>query len=471
MADTTGNVQGVVVSGSFADPGRTHVLMITNHGVHEWKVIPGLPDTGGQNVYVNQFTEALVAQGYRVTIVNRGGYANPSTGEPQIGVRFHPSGHARILYLDDGDPEFVRKEDMADHIPALVADLERRLAADGDTYQLIISHYWDAGVLGAALNSRSPDRVPHVWVPHSLGALKKRNMDPSTWPSLRIDERIAHETALLPQLDGAVATSTAIRETFVNDYGYTAKYFLPPCVDVDRYRPRINGECDSIFDFLAAHSTRTAAELRTRKIVTEISRTDRTKRKDVLIKAFAHVHEQQRGAFLVVALDPRAGTVYDEAMALIHDLHLENNVAVLGSVWDQLPCLYAVSAVYCTPSVMEGFGMSAEEAAATGKPVIASDLVPFAMEHLLGGRPARVRFDGLADPKRVLLQGEGGIVVPADDIDGFACALRMLLDDDRLRADMGERALRITVPYFTWEQRTRDLFDDLGIAPTPRPAT
>ena len=29
------------------DKNRTHVLMITNHGVHEWNVVPGLPDTGG----------------------------------------------------------------------------------------------------------------------------------------------------------------------------------------------------------------------------------------------------------------------------------------------------------------------------------------------------------------------------------------------------------------------------------------
>ncbi|HKZ24228.1 MAG TPA: hypothetical protein VJ398_00375, partial [Acidimicrobiia bacterium] len=94
------------MSNRFQDPKRLHVLMLTNHGVHEWKVVPGLPDTGGQNVYVIHFTEALVAQGYRVTIVNRGGYAHPTTGEPQMGVRYHPSGHSRILYLEDGVPEF-----------------------------------------------------------------------------------------------------------------------------------------------------------------------------------------------------------------------------------------------------------------------------------------------------------------------------------------------------------------------------
>lgn len=453
------------MSNRFQDPKRLHVLMLTNHGVHEWKVVPGLPDTGGQNVYVNHFTAALVAQGYRVTIVNRGGYAHPTTGEPQVGVRYHPSGHSRILYLEDGVPEFVRKEDMAEHIPALVSDLEQKLAAGGDTYQLIISHYWDAGVLGAALNDRASRRVPHVWVPHSLGALKKRNVDPSTWAALRIDERIEHEKALLPRLDGAVTTSVAIRHTFVNDYGYSAKYFLPPCVDADRYRPRPNGECGDIWDFLAAHSSLTADELRARRIITEISRTDRTKRKDVLIRAFARAREQVRGLFLAIALDERAGAPYDEAIALISDLHLERDVAVLGSVWDQLPCLYVVSSVYCTPSVMEGFGMSAQEAAASGKPVVASDLVPFATEYLMGSRPAQIPVDGFTDPQRVLLVGEGAIVVPAGDTEGFAQALAMVVSDDQLRIDMGARAFHITVPYFTWEQRTRDLLDDLGASP------
>jgi len=60
--------------------------MITNHGIHQWQVIPGLPDTGGQNVFVNQFTEALAKLGFRITIVNRGGYSHPVTGEPQRGL-------------------------------------------------------------------------------------------------------------------------------------------------------------------------------------------------------------------------------------------------------------------------------------------------------------------------------------------------------------------------------------------------
>jgi glycosyltransferase involved in cell wall biosynthesis len=438
--------------------GRPHVLQISNHGVHEWQVVPGLPDTGGQNVYVNQFTEALVAQGYRVTIANRGGYRHQATGDLQVGSVLHPGGHAQIVYLEDGTPEFVRKEDMNDHLPALAEDLQRRL--EGDPYDLIISHYWDGGKLGALVNRSNPVPVPHVWVPHSLGALKKRNMDPSTWENLRIDERIAEERDLMLEITGGVATSSAIRDTLRDDYGYHAKYFLPPCVDAERYRPRGPDECAGVWEFLAASGQRSVEELRKSKVITEISRTDGTKRKDVLINAFAQVKETVPDALLAVAIDERAGALYFELLSLIDQLGLSDDVVVLGSVWDQLPCLYAVTTVYCTPSVMEGFGMSAQEAAATARPVVASDLVPYVQEYLLGPAPELRGSDGHA-----FQVGEGGIVVPADDVDAFADALTLLLTDPARREAMGRQALNITVPYFTWEHRTRDLLEDLGVRP------
>ena len=195
-------------------------------------------------------------------------------------------------------------------------------------------------------------------------------------------------------------------------------------------------------------------------MITEISRTDGTKRKDVLIRAFAQVKAAVPDAVLAVAIDERAGALYFELLSLIDQLGLADDVVVLGSVWDQLPCLYAVTTVYCTPSVMEGFGMSAQEAAATARPVVSSDLVPYVQEYLLGPSPDVQGSDG-----HLFQVGEGGIVVPADDVDAFAAALTLLLTDADRREAMGRRALNITVPYFTWEHRTRDLLEDLGVRP------
>ncbi len=447
----------------FRDTGRTHVLMITNHGLHEWQVTPGLPDTGGQNIYVNQFTDALIELGYRVTIVNRGGYAHPGTGARQEGVRFHPTGHARILYLEDGLKEFVRKEDMDEQVELLAEDLLERLRAEEDAYDLILSHYWDAGKLGNLLNARSERRVPHVWVPHSLGALKKRNVDPGVWAGLRIDERIEHEREILRHVNGAVATSAAIRDTLVAAYGYPPEYFLPPCINENRYRPREAAEVEPIYDFLAGHCALGAEEIKRRKLITEISRTDTTKRKDVLLRAFAAAKRQVPDALLAVTIDPSAAELHVSLQGLIDELGLRDDVIVLGSVWNELPLIYNAASIYCTPSVMEGFGMTAQEAAATGKPVVSSDLVPFAVEYLAGPSARPVVF-GTDGDRRTLKIGEAAIVASNDDIQAFAHALIHLLEDEELRRRLGQRAREITVPYFTWTHMASRLMSDLGVS-------
>jgi len=442
----------------FESSGRRHILMITNHGVHEWDVVPGLPDTGGQNVYVNQFTEALIGMGYRVTIANRGGYPHPKTGRPQRGQVYHTSGHARIIYLEDGTDEFIRKEDMDDQLPELAENLRHQIGEHGDEFELIISHYWDAGKLGILVNNANPVRVPHIWIPHSLGALKKRNMEPSTWADLRIDERIACEREILKSIDAAVSTSTAIRDTFKNDYCYDARYFLPPCIDQDRYRPRTATEVEGVWSYLAERCGASVDQLRKKKFITEISRTDHTKRKDVLINAFRLVKDEVPEAMLLVAIDPHAQSQYDRLMAQISELGLSDDVIALGSVWDMLPLVYSATDVYCTPSVMEGFGMSAQEAAASGKPIVASNLVPFVVEYLIGPEPQRVEVES-----KDILFGQGGVVVQADCVQGFANALVTLLKDDKRRQQMGDKARHITVPYFTWKHLTEQLLKDLGV--------
>ena len=44
-----------------------------------------------------------------------------------------------------------------------------------------------------------------------------------------------------------------------------------------------------------------------RRIITEVSRTDRTKRKNILVEAFARVHGEFPDAFLAVTIAPATG--------------------------------------------------------------------------------------------------------------------------------------------------------------------
>lgn len=444
----------------FQQSPRDHVLMITNHGIHQWEVKPGLPDTGGQNVFVNRFTAELAQQGFKITIVNRGGYEHPITHEMRRG--FHYRGDfQRILYLQDGLNEFVRKEDMADRLPHLNDALDEALALEDASVDLIISHYWDGAALGVRYNRRRPTSAPHIWVPHSLGSVKKRNVDPEQWDDLRIDERITIEQELVAEVDGVAATSSTIRESLREDYNYVGPdLFLPPCVDTERYHPREIDATDPIWAFLGDLTGLSAEEVRRRKIITEISRTDTTKRKDVLIEAFARVHAEVSESLLVVAIDERQ-PLADKLLALIRKHGLEHDVVTVGSIPERLPKVYAITDVYCTPSVMEGFGMSAQEAAATGVPVVTSHLVPFATEYLLGDQIETVDVTG---SDHALRQGEGAIVVQADDVAGFTAALTRLLTDQTLSRKIGSRALDITVPYFTWAKQVPAFLEDIESA-------
>ncbi len=446
---------------SFVASRRPHILQITNHGIHDWTVTPGLPDTGGQNLFVNQMTASLADHGYRVTIANRGGYPHPLSGRARRGLEYRDS-HRRILLLEDRRPQFVHKETMAPQIPELADFLLRFLAREESWPDLIVSHYWDAAALGVALNRQLRDCKEHFWIPHSLGAVKKRNMPPHTWEGLHLHERIETERTLLKDLDGVAATSSTIRKSLHDDYGCATDLFLPPCVEKDRFRPREVPDEDPVWAFLADHSALSAGELRRSRIVTEISRTDRTKCKDLLIRAFATTLEEVNDAVLVLTIDPEARPLADELEGLINDLGISERVIRLGFVRKQLPALYNITQVYCTPSVMEGFGMSVQEAAASGVPAVTSDLVPFAVEYLLGGRVRILEGD---EKKPRLREGAGALVVEANYTEGFARALARLLSDDERRRAMGDAARDITIPYFTWERMMEEFTAAAGLDP------
>ncbi|MCB0197227.1 MAG: glycosyltransferase [Anaerolineae bacterium] len=447
---------------AFLASNRPHILMITNHGIHQWEVIPGLPDTGGQNVFVNQFTATVADLGFKITIVNRGGYPHPLTNEMRSGLDYQDE-HQRILYIEDSKKAFVRKEDMHEQLGQLFEYLKDFLADEGTGIDLIISHYWDAAALGVMLNKALPKPVKHVWVPHSVGTLKKRNMPPETWQKLRIDERIAAEKALIPDLDGIAATSPVIRQALKDDYEYDSNLFLPPCIQTERYHPRAVEAEHEIWSFLSEATGLPINEIRNCKIVFEVSRTDKTKQKDVLIKAFAKVHQKIPNTLLVVSIDDTEVELSTELKTLIKETGIESHTAAIGYEWERLPYIHAISSVYCSPSIMEGFGMAIQEGAATAVPGVGSHLIPFLTDYLLGDETEQVTPKGASQP---VVIGEGGIMAQGGDVDGFAYALEMLLTDDALRRKMGQQAYEITIPYFTWKHMTMRLLQtieyDLG---------
>jgi D-inositol-3-phosphate glycosyltransferase len=441
----------------FIKSRREHALLLTIHGIHEWSVVPGYQDTGGQNLFVNQLSAALEKNGYKITIVNRGGYPHPRQAERLTGLRYKTS-FQRILYLEDGFCHFVRKEDMGDHLTDLVKTLADHLSNEGLPIDLVISHYWDAGMVACLLKRELGMNTKHVWVPHSLGTVKKRNVPSQDWESLRIKERIKYEGRVFGEIDFLAATSNTIEDVSRSDYGYPGRIlWLPPCVDRNRFHPRWVNKDDAVWSLLSGLTNLTPEEIQHRKVITEISRTDSTKQKDVLIKSFARILPAHPDSLLIVSIDENNTPLAQELMALLVACKVQGATAAVGSIWNELPAIYAISDIYCTPSIMEGFGMSVQEAAATKVPVISSDLVPFATEYLTGGVDERITGPSGTQIRR----GKGALIVSPGDIAGFALAMDLLLSDEALRKEMGRNAYRATIPYFTWDHIVKDFLTEL----------
>ncbi|MBN2802945.1 MAG: glycosyltransferase [Deltaproteobacteria bacterium] len=141
---------------------RERVALITNHGyAGPNPPIGNAPDTGGQNVYVNDLAIALEDVGYDVNIYTRGGFPEFDSTHIREG-EVMMSDHVKYIYIPGGGDKFLPKEDIAIALSEQVENLYNSIneMAAGlnvkpwDVFEFVNTHYWDAGVLGYKLIER-----------------------------------------------------------------------------------------------------------------------------------------------------------------------------------------------------------------------------------------------------------------------------------------------------------------------------
>jgi alpha-1,3-rhamnosyl/mannosyltransferase len=161
---------------------------------------------------------------------------------------------------------------------------------------------------------------------------------------------------------------------------------------------------------------------------------DRRKRVPELLQAFQRSGLAAQGLPLVIGGRlPSGDTPFSpNPRRIAAELGLAHSVRFLDWVEEaDKPALYRGARLFCFPSAYEGFGLPPLEAIASGTPVVAC--AGSSLEEVVG---------------------PGGLLVPPDDVDALADALRRLALDDAWRARLRAQGLAHAA-RFSWEATAR----------------
>lgn len=407
---------------------RLSVLMLSTHGYVSAEPQLGLPDTGGQVVFVLELARNLNALGHRVDVVTRRFDGQPEYDDMGDGLR--------VWRIPFGGNEFIRKERMHEHLDEfsrnfLAAVRDRRLH-----YDVVSSHYWDAGWAGRAICQELD--IPHVHTPHSLGVWKRDEMgdEPDAEATYRFEERIHKEFLVYRSADRVVATTPQQAESIGERYELPRQRIamVPPGVDVHRYFPVDGQRVRSLRARLGFH----------RDDVYTVGRAAHNKGYDLLIRTLPVLRRAVPGARLVLAVGADAPADRRRVRRwqnLAQDLGVAAHVEWRGHVPDeQMADFYRAAGVFALPSRYEPFGMTAIEAMACGAPSVIT---------IHGGLEEMFDFGSqalFADPARST---------------EFATMLSLPMRYPRLRERLSVDGAQWASRTFGWSriaQRTADLF-------------
>lgn len=391
---------------------------------------PGTGDAGGMNVYVVELARRMAARGIEVDVFTR---ATSSALDPVVPA----FDGVQVRHVHAGPFEGLSKEELPAQLCAFAREVLRAEASQPlGHYDVVHSHYWLSGQVGALARDRWG--VPLVHSMHTMAKVKNDFLAEGDTPEPVA--RIIGEEQVVEAADMLIANTDLEAKQLIELYDAEPARVevVHPGVDLDVFRPHDQA------------ATRAALGLPTDAAVLLFAgRIQPLKAPDVLLRAVAELLRQSpelrsRLVVPIVGGPSGSGLEHPESLAqLATELGLDGPEGVVRFVppvaQPDLARWCAAATLVAVPSYNESFGLVAAEAQATGTPVVAA---------AVGGLTTVVR------------DGHSGLLVDTHDPRDWAAALRRVVTDDDLRLRLEAGALE-QARSFSWErtaERTLDVY-------------
>jgi D-inositol-3-phosphate glycosyltransferase len=377
---------------------------------------PGTGDAGGMNVYVVELAKRLAARNIAVEIYTRATSSSlPQTVEAHAGVLVH--------HVHAGPFEGLSKGELPGQMCVFAREVLRAEARhDQGWYDVIHSHYWLSGQVGALVRDRWG--VPQAHSMHTMAKVKNELLADGDTPEP--DVRVIGEQQVVEAADMLIANTDIEAKQLINLYDAdpTRVEIVHPGVDLSIFRPTTTARARLGLPHDAV-------------VLMFAGRIQPLKAPDVLLRAVALLLDRDpalrsRLVVPVVGGPSGSGLEHPESVAQLADaLGIADVVRFVPPVaQSELADWYAAATLVCVPSYNESFGLVAVEAQASGTPVVAA---------AVGGLTTVVR------------DGTSGFLVEGHDPADYAAVMARIVDQPALREKLSRGAV-VQAAEFTWDR-------------------
>ena len=378
---------------------------------------PGTGDAGGMNVYVIELAKRLAERDIEVDIFTR----STSSQLPPV---VQAAGGVRVQHIVAGPFEGLTKGELPGQLCAFARDVLRTEAShDPGHYDVVHSHYWLSGQVGALARDRWGIPLAHSM--HTMAKVKNEALAEGDTPEPLA--RVIGEEQVVAAADMLIANTDDEARQLVTSYDADATRVevVHPGVDLDVFRPTSQAQARARLGIAPdAH------------LLVFVGRIQPLKAPDILVRAAAELVARDpslRSTLQVAVVGGPSGTGLEKPEALAQlaaSLGLSDVVRFVPPVSrTELVDWYAAASAVCVPSYNESFGLVAVEAQGVGTPVVAA---------AVGGLTTAVR------------DGRSGLLVSGHDPADYARAFERIVRTPGLCDELSRGAVE-QAARFSWD--------------------